>query len=99
MIKRKKCSVEGCKNLSGLHGLNANGTKKYKSKCSTHHRQDSRGRKIKKIKNDECENCGWDKAYCDRHRIKKELGYKEGNVKILCPNCHRLETIGLLIIK
>lgn len=39
-----------------------------------------------------CEKCGWDKSYCDIHRIKqgKDGGkYELNNVIILCPNCHR----------
>lgn len=48
-----------------------------------------------------CSLCSWD-GPCDRHRIKmgKEGGqYVEGNVLILCPNCHRLVHTGKLILK
>jgi hypothetical protein len=46
--------------------------------------------------NIKCDLCGWDKAPCDRHRIEKLKGYIKENVMILCPNCHRLATYGLL---
>lgn len=99
MIKRKLCCVEGCKNLAGLNGTNASGVKRYKKKCVTHHRKSSRGSKMrKKIKNSVCVACGWDKAYCDRHRINNLLGYKQENIRILCPNCHRLVTLGLITV-
>jgi hypothetical protein len=48
------------------------------------------------ILNKECEVCGWDKAYCDRHRVEPSLGYTRANVQVLCPNCHRLATLGIL---
>ena len=42
-----------------------------------------------------CERCGWDKAPIDRHRVEPERGYVPENLKLLCPNCHRLEHMGL----
>lgn len=91
------CNVDECKNLGALIRISANGSKKYRAKCIKHHRNSSRGSKMrKKIKNKNCVSCGWDKAYCDRHRIDNLLGYKLENVRILCPNCHRLVTLGLL---
>ena len=45
---------------------------------------------LKNYPNDKCQRCGWDEGPCDRHRLKPELGYTEGNVFVLCPNCHRL---------
>ena len=38
-----------------------------------------------------CERCGWNKSYCDRHRLKHGAKYTKENVIILCPNCHRIE--------
>ena len=52
--------------------------------------------------NKKCFLCGWDKTYCDRHRIKTgaEGGrYVTGNVLIVCPNCHRLIHSGKMVIK
>jgi hypothetical protein len=72
-----------------------NGRTYYGNVCEDHHRKvkNEIGRHIaERIPNKKCEQCGWDKSYCDRHRIKPELGYVNGNVKILCPNCHRVAT-------
>lgn len=49
--------------------------------------------KIKKIRGDKCEICGWEKGTCDtHHRISTIDGgdNSEGNLIIVCPNCHRL---------
>ena len=97
MIKRKICKIKGCKNLVGLYGLNSKGIKTYRTKCIKHHRLNSRGSKMRySIPNVKCEVCKFDKCYCDRHRIIPSLGYKKDNVRILCPNCHRLLTLGLI---
>lgn len=48
------------------------------------------------IENGPCSICGWDEGPCDRHRIKPKRGYVKGNTKILCPNHHRLVTMGLI---
>lgn len=87
-MARKLCSQEGCNNLAASKGWQ-NGHVRYDKKCQTHRRLDAKTNK-KLIKNDFCENCGWDKAPCDRHRLIKEQGYIKENVLILCPNCHRL---------
>ena len=47
-----------------------------------------------RIRTQPCSVCGWNKANCDVHRIipaKRGGRYTEDNVKVLCPNCHRLE--------
>jgi len=52
-----------------------------------------------RIPNKSCQFCGWDKAFCDRHRIvegKNGGVYSKENVVSLCPNCHRLIHLGLL---
>lgn len=49
-----------------------------------------------------CVLCGWDKAPCDRHRIKygSDGGkYTLGNTLSVCPNCHRMIHMNLLKIK
>jgi hypothetical protein len=48
-----------------------------------------------------CALCGW-MGPCDHHRkVKgktKGAGYVLGNVVIVCPNCHRLITRGMLVV-
>lgn len=71
------------------------GRRFYGRLCDEHHRTGNLGARhiIGRMQNKRCEKCGWDKAYCDRHRLDHKLGYVEGNVIILCPNCHRLAEI------
>lgn len=107
-MKDSKCAVEGCDEpvrYKGLYTGKFSAPKKvYGVYCQFHHRN-KEARKGKVIKyrfsseardrfpNKKCERCGWDKAYCDRHRIDPSLGYVAGNVLVLCPNCHRIETV------
>ena len=88
-MKRKTCSVKGCKNLARNKGFQR-GHKRYDRLCYKHHEIKHGKDDYFKIKNDYCENCGWNLAPCDRHRIKPEKGYFRYNVISLCPNCHRL---------
>lgn len=90
---RNICNIENCKRVVRNKGRDKNGERKYDVVCDKHHRQKGNSLKIENCPNEKCERCGWNKAYCDRHRIKPELGYIKSNVIILCPNCHRLETI------
>lgn len=97
---RNKCKVEGCDRLGRNKGQ-TNGVSRYGSVCQIHHKKGKLGltglskhfENTSNIENKKCERCGWDKAPCDRHRIDPKLGYVEGNVEILCPNCHRIETL------
>lgn len=94
---RRNCRYDGCKRKGRNKGF-YKGKIRYDIYCEIHHRLRYGGiatfealfRK-QHIDNSSCELCGWDKAPCDRHRIKPELGYTKENVKVLCPNCHRLE--------
>ena len=104
----KKCSIDGCEQSARYKGI-YNGKfiknkKVYGAFCQFHHRsKEARVGKIIKYRfssearnrfdNKKCQRCGWNKGYCDRHRIEPELGYVPGNVLVLCPNCHREETI------
>jgi len=96
--KRLECSFVGCKKLGRNKG-SYKGKTRYDHLCEIHHRlrchPDNPSGNLyywkKLIENTKCEKCGWDKAPCDRHRINPKLGYVRENVKILCPNCHRLE--------
>jgi hypothetical protein len=98
---KRKCEYIGCEKLGRNKGF-YKGKTRYDRFCELHHRlrykiSDERlsffGKG--KIENKKCEICGWDKAFCDRHRINPKKGYIKENIKILCPNCHRLETIRL----
>lgn len=100
--KRRKCQIEGCKKLGRNKGF-YKGKIRYDRFCEFHHRlrygSNDFGKNImNQIPNDRCEVCGWDKGFCDRHRKNSKLGYTKENVKVLCPNCHRLVTQGLLKI-
>lgn len=99
-MNRKICSIDGCNKLTRNKG-SYKGITRYDHLCESHHRLRLNPKNIsthlyywrKIIDNSKCERCGWNEAHCDRHRIKPELGYIRENVKILCPNCHRLEEI------
>ena len=46
-----------------------------------------------------CKRCGWQEGPTDTHRIipgRKGGKYNRENVVPLCPNCHRLVTLGLI---
>jgi|SRR3972149_5600749 len=47
------------------------------------------------IDNGPCAICGWNKGPCDRHRLKPEKGYIEDNIQLVCPNHHRLISLGI----
>jgi hypothetical protein len=88
-----KCSVTGCNNncMSAGHGY-------YKKLCTRHHRLKYKmpvnSRMPNHLTGEPCSKCGWDKSFCDTHRIigGKDGGkYTKDNVISLCPNCHRLE--------
>ena len=92
--KRRICFVKGCEKLTRNKGRRK-GKRIYGIRCAYHHdNYYKRGFSFlgypKKIPNKKCEQCGWDKSFCDRHRIIPELGYTRENVRVLCPNCHRL---------
>lgn len=99
MNTRKKCLIDGCERLGRNKGY-YKGTIRYDKVCEIHHRGKERSHFYLKsqIQNISCERCGWNKAPCDRHRIIPEKGYTRENVIILCPNCHRLESMNSIII-
>jgi len=107
--ERSVCSFKDCNRLqAGLRRSKA-GRRYYSLWCDYHRHNRKTSvpagywkEKMKTIfyrqsvNNTKCERCGWDKALCDRHRlIPGHSGgeYKEGNIIVLCPNCHRLEHI------
>ena len=90
---RRKCEYLGCSHLTRNKGY-YKGRKRYDRFCGWHHRKTKSVSAYflkNSLPNKKCEVCGWDKAFCDRHRIEPKLGYTKSNIKILCPNCHRLE--------
>lgn len=98
--ERKQCTVEGCNRMGRNKGRFKDKTV-YGSKCVFHHRKYRQDKDFPmaiahKFPNNKCSVCEWDKAPCDRHKLEPEKGYVEGNVVILCPNCHRLAGMGLL---
>ena len=56
---------------------------------------------LRKVYQDRCMRCGWHEGRCDAHHIipRSEGGANTiDNGIILCPNCHRLATSGVLTI-
>ena len=110
---RAKCVIDGCENLALRHHPRKDGSFSYRKLCTRHHKtkygmstvNSKKKRKFGKVLNMDrsfCVLCGWDKAPCDRHRIKYGVDggkYEKGNVMSVCPNCHRLIHMGLLKIK
>ena len=108
---RSVCLFKGCDRMQGTKGRTKSGQKQYRRWCDYHRRrkcgQAPKGywggeytsldyRRL--FPNKKCDRCGWDKASCDRHRLKngREGGkYVKGNVISLCPNCHRLEHLAI----
>ena len=106
--KRPKCTKPGCNNLARKRGKKPDGTWSYKKLCSKHERKKygiphpSRYSEKYRIPDNGCIVCGWHVTSCDRHRIESfadRKGYTEENVRILCPNCHRLVHYGLLVVE
>ena len=97
----KKCSIIGCKSYCRNKGIYTRKdgavVRRYGNKCVKHHKKSNNhydtAYRRSQLDNSKCSRCGWDKAYCDRHRIDPTKGYTPENVAILCPNCHRLEHI------
>ncbi len=104
---KKKCKINGCNNVRTGAG---NG--RIRELCFTHHRvkynMKMKGGSSKKgnrkvyekgvyvLSRQPCSKCGWNKSYVDRDRIDSKKGYTIDNVNPLCPNCHRIKTLGLL---
>jgi hypothetical protein len=98
----RECSFDGCNRKTRNKG-SYRGKTRYDHLCEKHHRMrsDLGGENVyywRKTEQSKCENCGWDKATCDRHRKIPSKGYTQDNITILCPNCHRLVTFGLLTL-
>ncbi len=96
---RRICEYPNCKRVTRNKGY-YKGKIRYDRFCGWHHKRSGKQPSPYFLKNSlpnkQCEVCGWKKAFCDRHRIKPEIGYTKENIMILCPNCHRLEGLGLL---
>lgn len=98
-----KCKVLGCEAKAEHLGYGF-----YRLVCS-HHRYEQRvGRKVRpkpknktkyKLSSRPCKRCNWHEGPTDTHRIipgRKGGKYNRENVVPLCPNCHRLVTLGLI---
>ncbi len=97
---QKKCITKNCNNLGRNKGLKL-GKKHYAKKCVWCHRNRSvkdakYGFTLNGVLNIKCNRCGWCEAPCDRHKKIPKLGYVKDNVVVLCPNCHRLVTLGII---
>lgn len=85
--------------MGRVGGKDNKGFIQYGKHCNRHHVQSIDGYKGRQsISNDKCIICGWDEGYCDRHRVIPELGYTKENIRILCPNHHRLVTFGAITV-
>ena len=103
------CEKEGCKRLGMPCGggrrkklCSKHHRLKYGMTCKPRpsNWHNKRGRKMEKavlgVSKQPCSRCGWNASYCDRHRLVPSVGYVEGNVIPLCPNCHRVEHRGMI---
>jgi len=94
-LERPLCEMPGCEYLAEPRGDG------YRRWCTSHRknkhwspigRGHGLGRRLHRSQHEPCDNCGWNEAPCDRHRMIPSYGYVDGNVVILCPNCHRIVT-------
>lgn len=81
----------------------SNGYGYYKKLCTKHHKKkynmangifQRKHIDVLSISKEPCIKCGWNKSFCDRHRIiegKNGGKYTKDNTIPLCPNCHRVE--------
>lgn len=106
-----ECSIEGCNRKS--RKKQRRGKIYFESLCNRHTeekyrpgrkrpgRDNKRERKIRQFGDATlCVLCGWC-GPCDFHRVIPGCrggGYDDGNVVIVCPNCHRLLHRGMLVI-
>lgn len=98
-MTRRMCDYPGCDKPGRNKGF-YKGAIRYDHHCERHHkRKDDLYFGRQRIDASKCSVCGWDKASCDRHRIEPNKGYVKSNIAVLCPNCHRLVTFGLLKLK
>ena len=104
-MSRPVCSEQGCTNVGALYYRLRDGSPVYRSKCVGCHRAQYGMRRTadrpahdattRRLSAEPCARCGWAEAPTDRHRLQKGRGYVAGNCVPLCPNCHRLITLGL----
>jgi hypothetical protein len=99
---RSSCSVPGCNNLMKYKKKHKDGTWTYNELCQRHTnlkygmKMSSKAVRrevgVGEMSSKPCSKCGWNRSYCDIHRVVagKDGGkYKVTNVITLCPNCHR----------
>jgi hypothetical protein len=110
-VKRKRRSKLHCEIIGCFRERSKQACGSYRDVCQRHwekHLEDRRqerafrkrfSQSIKNLSKIPCYNCGWNLSYTDRHRIKpgREGGkYTRENIQSLCPNCHRVETLGVI---
>ena len=86
--QRKRISKNGAWNDGKSYAIN-NGERVYKTRHSW-------AKAAIRHYGNVCQVCGWSKARCDvHHKNQKAKGGLNTikNAKVLCPNCHRKETI------
>ncbi len=80
------CSIKGCLKKSFRKGL-----------CVTHYSYEcgsefpnkySPKSSLNKLPQ-KCQVCGYDRLRPHKHRVNPSIGYKLGNIVLLCSNCHR----------
>lgn len=99
---KRMCIIIGCSKV-GEWNYSKNGKVYRRPMCTFHHRiKYDKGNALFKLKECKvCEYCFW-QGPCDCHRpiAGKDGGkYKRGNMRSICPNCHRLINLGLMIDK
>jgi hypothetical protein len=95
---RKTCEFKDCTSSGRNIGSDKKGNKLWGRYCDKHHRNRYPGYKRESIDNRQCVICGWSEGPCDRHRIIPKLGYIQSNIRVLCPNHHRLVTYNIITV-
>lgn len=102
MPERKTCMYLGCTKLGRHKGRTKGGKQRWGRYCEKHHKYKGHDIDIEShphYNGEFCQRCKWAEGPCDHHRKDNTKSYKEkDNVVILCPNCHRLVTFGIITI-
>lgn len=98
--ERTKCEFDGCERLGKSKGGGYFGrwcekhhALRYQMRVSMRSGTPLMDPEVFGMSREPCRLCGWDKSFCDRHRLIAGGKYTKDNVIPLCPNCHRIETM------